>query len=139
MIIKAKDKRKRLRKELPWVNKKIAQVWTVDREYTPFTPDELVEAVKKYSQSHLPFIPEAGDCDDFGIQLYASVKRLQRELCELTGDRSVLDFGFLLGIHNKYKVHCSCLAETTEGIRYIEPQNDEITETYNGKIFFTFF
>lgn len=139
MIIKAKEKRKRLKKEIPWVDKDIAQVWTVDREYTPLTPDELEYVVKTYSKKHLQFIPEVRDCDDFAVMLHVKVKELQHALCELNGKRSVLDFGFLLGIHNRFKVHCSNIAETTEGIRYIEPQNNEITETYDGKIFFTFF
>lgn len=110
----------------------LRDIWLVDPAYWLPTPDELAEGLARTITHRQTYLPDIADCDDFALQLHAEISRMRAWSAkhrEIPREEWLpWAFGQCLGVrfHGRNMNHAINICLTTDGLRLIEPQNNNI-------------
>ena len=133
-----------IRKELTNVWKDLKFIWLVDKQYIIPTLDELNKALKDSKVEQMKFMNSINDCDDFALQLHASVKRMRGKLAEDgkldPSEQYPWAFGEVIGMQFRGRsfLHSQNICICQDGVYLVEPQEDRtwIADSKNDTVFF---
>lgn len=119
----------RLRMKLQKLWSDLTMIWPTDPIYEPMTLILLREVVQACSIAHMEFAGTVWDCDNFALQLHATVQKYQyNQMKKGAASKIPWAFGECLGtmFRGREEDHAINICITDEGIYLIEPQTNEI-------------